>query len=164
MIEAVMYIGIGFLAATLLALVVIPLVHDRAVRLTSRRLNAAIPMSMVEMHAVRDQMRAELAVTVCRLETNLEQVKEKAASLLAEVGNKTDTINRLKLDLGEKTVSIFALEKSNNALRVQLSGAEAAALNGRHADHLLAKKVARVQAESDARSILADVNGLRSSH
>ncbi len=43
MIEPIMYVGLGFLAASLLALVIIPLVHDRAVRLTLRRINAAMP-------------------------------------------------------------------------------------------------------------------------
>jgi len=38
MIEIAMYVGIGLLTGCLLALCVVPLVHDRAVRLTVRRL------------------------------------------------------------------------------------------------------------------------------
>ena len=41
MIEPIMYFGIGFLVAALIGLVVGPLVHGRAVRLTMRRLEAA---------------------------------------------------------------------------------------------------------------------------
>jgi hypothetical protein len=37
MIEPVMYFGIGFLVAALLGLLFVPLVHNRAVRLTMRR-------------------------------------------------------------------------------------------------------------------------------
>ena len=38
MIEAIMYFGIGFLLATLVAVALVPFVHSRAVRLTMRRL------------------------------------------------------------------------------------------------------------------------------
>ncbi len=41
MIEPIMFVGIGFLVASLLVIGVIPLVHARAVRLTMRRLEAA---------------------------------------------------------------------------------------------------------------------------
>ena len=40
MIEPIMFFGIGFLAAALIGLVIVPLVHTRAIRLTVRRLEA----------------------------------------------------------------------------------------------------------------------------
>jgi len=51
MIEPVMYFGIGFLVAALLGLLFVPLVHNRAVRLTMRRLEAATPLSIAEIRA-----------------------------------------------------------------------------------------------------------------
>ena len=45
MIEASMYLGIGLLFGALIGLVLIPLVHARAVRLTARRLEAVLPES-----------------------------------------------------------------------------------------------------------------------
>ena len=48
MIEPVMFFGIGFLVAALLALLFVPLVHSRAVRLTMRRLEAATPLSIAK--------------------------------------------------------------------------------------------------------------------
>ena len=51
MIEPIMFFGIGFLVAALFGLVIIPLVHGRAVRLTMRRLEAATPLSMAEIQA-----------------------------------------------------------------------------------------------------------------
>jgi hypothetical protein len=54
MIESVMYFGIGFLVATLLSLLFIPLVHNRAVRLTMKQLEASMPLSLVEMHADKE--------------------------------------------------------------------------------------------------------------
>ena len=77
MIEPIMYFGIGFLVATLLGLVVIPLVHGRAVRLTMRRLEAATPLSMAEIQADKDQLRAEFAMSTRRLEMSVEQLKTR---------------------------------------------------------------------------------------
>ena len=124
MIEPVMYFGIGFLVAALIGLVIVPLVHNRAVRLTMRRLEAATPLSMAEIHADKDQLRAEFAMSTRRLEMSLEESKLKNASQLAELGKKSDAINRLKIELGEKTATIFALEARDKALRDQLRGTE----------------------------------------
>ena len=120
MIESIMYFGIGFLLAALLALVVIPLVHGRAVRLTMRRLEAATPLSMAEVLADKDQLRAEFAMSTRRLEISVEQLKERTASQLSELGRKTDEINRLKAQLGEVSTAIFALEAHDKALRDKL--------------------------------------------
>src|SRR5438270_7670293 len=110
MIEPIMYVGLGFLAASLIALAIIPFVHARAVRLTMRRLEAATPLSMAEIQADKDQLRAEFAMSTRRLELSVEQMKAKTTSQLAELGKKSEAINRLKLEVGEKTATIFALE------------------------------------------------------
>jgi hypothetical protein len=44
MLEPIMFVGIGFVAAMLLTLGIIPLVHARAVRLTERRLQGRTPL------------------------------------------------------------------------------------------------------------------------
>ncbi len=124
MIEPAMYLGIGFLIASLLGLIFIPLVHSRAVRLTIRRMEAATPMSMAEIQADKDQLRAEFAMSTRRLEMSVDQLKAKNTSQLAELGKRTDAINRLKVDLGEKSVTISALETRQKALTEQISATE----------------------------------------
>ena len=124
MIEPIMYFGIGFLFAALIGLVVVPLVHGRAVRLTVRRLEAAAPLSMAEIQADKDQLRAEFAMSTRRLEMSVEQLKTRSTSQLAELGKKGDAINRLKVELGEKTATIFALEARDKSLRDQLRATE----------------------------------------
>jgi predicted nucleic acid-binding Zn-ribbon protein len=124
MIEPIMYFGIGFLVAALVGLVVVPLVHGRAVRLTMRRLEAATPLSMAEIQADKDQLRAEFAMSTRRLEVSVENLRTKSTSQLAELGKKGDAINRLKIELGEKTATIFALEARDKALRDQLRTTE----------------------------------------
>ena len=106
MIEPIMYLAIGFLVSMLFGLMIVPLVHNRAVRLTTKRLEAATPLSMAEIQADKDQLRAEFAMSARRLEMNVDQLKNKTTSQLAELGKKTDSINRLKVELGEKTATI----------------------------------------------------------
>ena len=124
MIEPVMYFGIGFLVAALLGLLFVPLVHNRAVRLTMRRLEAATPLSIAEIRADKDQLRAEFAMSTRRLEMSVAQMKTKTTSQLAELGKKSDAINQLKKELGEKTATIFALEARDKTQREQLRTTE----------------------------------------
>src|SRR5213078_4123936 len=124
MIEPVMFVGIGFLVAGLLVIGAIPLVHARAVRLTMKRLEAITPMSMSEIQAEKDQLRAEFAMSTRRLEMSVEQMKAKTTSQLAEIGKKSEAVGRLKLELGEKTAAVFALEAKERQLIEDLEAAQ----------------------------------------
>ena len=124
MVEPAMYFGIGFLVAALFALLFVPLVHNRAVRLTMRRLEAATPLTIAEIRADKDQLRAEFALSTRRLEMSVEQLKTKTTAQLAELGKKADAINLLKKELGEKTAAIFALEARDKTLGEQIRSTE----------------------------------------
>jgi chromosome segregation ATPase len=124
MIEPIMYLAIGFLVSMLFGLMIVPLVHNRAVRLTTRRMEAATPLSMAEIQADKDQLRAEFAMSARRLEMSVEQLRSKTASQLAELGKKSDAINRMKLELSEKTAQIFSLEAREKSIKDQLRSTE----------------------------------------
>src|ERR1700719_2047002 len=96
MVEPIMYGAIGFLIAGLLVIGFIPLVHAPAEPLTTRR-----------------------------LEMSAEQLKAKTTNQLTEIGRKSDAVGRLKLDLGEKTASLFALEAKEKQLSSDLDAAQA---------------------------------------
>ncbi|HEX3342573.1 MAG TPA: hypothetical protein VHT68_25755 [Pseudolabrys sp.] len=134
MIESIMYFGIGFLLACLIGVIVIPLIHTRAVRLTVRRLEDSIPQSMAEIQADKDALRAEFAVSTRRLEMRVEQLQNKSANQLAELGTKSDAINQLKLKREAQKVEVVALKSEVNALRERLTaaGKEAAVPEGGH--------------------------------
>ena len=106
MIEPIMYLAIGFLISMLFGLMIVPLVHNRAVRLTTKRMEAATPLSMAEIQADKDQLRAEFAMSARRLEMSVDKLKHQTTSQLAELGKKSDAINRLKMELGEKNAAI----------------------------------------------------------
>jgi chromosome segregation ATPase len=124
MIEPIMYLAIGFLVSMLFGLMIVPLVHNRAVRLTTKRLEAATPLSMAEIQADKDQLRAEFAMSARRLEMSVDQLRNKTTSQLAELGKKSDAINRMKVELSEKTATIFALEAREKAIKDQLRATE----------------------------------------
>ncbi|MGA7974367.1 MAG: hypothetical protein WCA36_16330 [Pseudolabrys sp.] len=163
MIEPIMYSGIGFIVAALIGLVIVPLIHNRAVHLTMRRLEAATPLSMAEIQADKDQLRAEFAMSTRRLEMSVEQLKSKSTGQLAELGKKGDAINRLKIELGEKTATIFALEARDKSLRDQLRATEeevSVKTQTMHdAERTLSDKeaeLAKMENELDDRSTFAD--------
>jgi chromosome segregation ATPase len=163
MIEPIMYFAVGFLVASLIGLVFIPLVHGRAVRLTMRRIEAATPMSMAEIQADKDQLRAEFAMSTRRLEMSVEQMKAKTTSQLAELARKSEAIARLKAELGDKGGVIQAMEARERAMKDQLRAMEeefTQRLNAlREAERKLSDKeaeLANLSAALDERSVNAE--------
>jgi chromosome segregation ATPase len=163
MVEPIMYLAIGFLVSMLFGLMIVPLVHNRAVRLTTRRMEAATPLSMAEIQADKDQLRAEFAMSARRLEMSVDQLKSKTTSQLAELGKKSDAINRMKIELGEKNATIFALEAREKAVKEQMRATEeefaakTEALRG--AEQALTDKqseLAKINHELSDRSMMAD--------
>jgi len=128
MIESLMYMGIGFLFAALTLLAVMPRVHDRAVRLTTSCLRATLPQSMEEVEANKDLLRAEFAMSTCRIEKSLEQLRHKSTDQLVELGKRADVINRLKInrdalkvELAELNAQLEALKAAKNSLRAEFA-------------------------------------------
>jgi len=120
MIEAIMYFGIGFLFASLIGVAVAPLIHDRAVRLTMRRLENSIPQSMAEIQADKDLLRAEFAMSTRRLEIGADELKEQNTNQRAELSRRGDMINRLKLEREVHKVETVALKSEVQSLRERL--------------------------------------------
>ena len=147
MIESLMFFAMGFCLASLSVLVTAPLVHGRAVRLTTRRLEGAIPTSRAEILADKDLLRAEFAMSTRRLEMDVERLRTKSAIQLAELGRKGDALNRFKIEVG--------------TLRNQLSAAEEefavkAANDSKRALSDKESQPAKLMGELNERSTLAD--------
>ncbi|HEV2511340.1 hypothetical protein [Bosea sp. (in: a-proteobacteria)] len=110
MIEAAMLVALGFLSASLLALAALPALSRRADRLARRRAEAAFPLSLAEIAADRDHLRAELAVRERALEQKAESGFAAKAGAMSEIGRRDMTIGRLETDLSERKQRIEALE------------------------------------------------------
>lgn len=84
-----MIFGLGFLLASLCALTILPTVNARAARLARRRIEATLPVSVTEVVAERDHLRAEFAVAQRRLERKAEAVAARRHADMAAIGART---------------------------------------------------------------------------
>lgn len=115
MILSIMLVALGFLIAALLALLIAPAFWRRAERLTSRRIEQNMPMSIAETEADRDQIRASYAIIVRRLEASLSKEKMRSARQLVEISRLQMEIANLK----DQTVQLRGqLEAEHNAASV----------------------------------------------
>ena len=137
MIESIMYVGIGLLGGCLIGVAVVPLVHNRAVRLTVRRLEGALPQSFEEIQADKDLLRAEFAMSARRLEIIIEQLKNKVAGQLVQLSKKSDFINRLTLEREGLKVELVDLRAQVAALKKQLNAPRKGAAPHVHVGALL---------------------------
>ncbi|WP_274627921.1 hypothetical protein [Arvimicrobium flavum] len=101
MIESALFFALGFLCAAFLALMIAPAIWRRAVNLTRRRIEASVPLTLNELQADKDRLRAEFAMTTRRLEMNLKEAKQKLAEQSAEVARNRDTMKRLTAERDE---------------------------------------------------------------
>jgi hypothetical protein len=99
MIDTVLHAALGFLTACLLSLIMAAPLWQRAVRLTTRRIEATLPMSMTDIQADKDQLRAQFAVELRKVEVALEKAKDKAARELVEANKRRVEIAALKEEL-----------------------------------------------------------------
>ena len=114
-IEQIMLIILGFLFASLIALLLGPAFWKRAVRLTTERISASTPITAAEMQADKDQLRADFAIKIRQFEIELDQAKLKTARQLIELSRKDTEISKFKNKL--QTVST-ELEEQKNANEV----------------------------------------------
>jgi chromosome segregation ATPase len=121
-----MIFALGFLVAGLFALLFLPAVQRRAARLSSRRLEMLLPLSMEEIVAERDQLRAEFAVERRRIEQRLEAAGEAAAAHMGEIGRQAAAINDLNAQLSATREELRTLGEAKAALQREIAEAEAA--------------------------------------
>lgn len=98
-----MYFALGALVATFVALLVLPAVWHRAVRLTTRRVEAAVPISIFEIQADKDQQRAFFALNQRRLELQGDAMREAIAAHAATIEHQRQKIVELEAALAELT-------------------------------------------------------------
>ena len=116
MIDIGMYVALGFLVASLIALMLVPALWNRAVRLTMKRLEATMPMSIADIQADKDQLRAEYAIELRRVEVALEKAKDKATRELVEANKRRVEIVELKSEIEAVKGRLQEKENANRVL------------------------------------------------
>lgn len=112
-----MIFALGFLFAGLLTLLFLPAFWRRAMRLSTRRLEMQMPLSMAEIVAERDQLRAEFAASTRRVEQKNERLIEASAVDRSELGRQAAAL----VDLDAK---LLASQSEMNDLRAELAATE----------------------------------------
>ena len=123
-IENVMYFILGFMAAGLISLMIMPSIWRRAIRLTKKRIEAATPMTMAEFRADKDQLRAEFALSTRRLEMNVETLRSRLADQLKELNNMRNDQAILKSERDRQLAIIRELEERESTLRRKILALE----------------------------------------
>ena len=142
-----MIFALGFLTAGLLALIGLPALWRRALRLTRRRLEMQLPLSPAEILAERDHVRAEAAIEIRRAEQRIEKMVVDQARISADLGRKLTEIAGLEARAAERDAQIGGLERdlaANVAALNEARGELGALHQGLHAtDALLRAEEAR---------------------
>ena len=86
MIEQAMLGALGCALCGLLAIALLPAFWRRAMRLSSRRVQMQVPLSLDEILAERDLLRAEFAIVQRRLEQRLEALVTRQAKDMSALG------------------------------------------------------------------------------
>ena len=101
-----------------------PAIWNRAVILTKRRIESSVPLTLNEIQADKDQLRAEFAMSTRRLEMSVEELREKASSQVIEINRKRDELAKLTEDSDERLSTVQQLEAKASELRAQLQERE----------------------------------------
>ena len=124
MLEAALYTALGFAVASLLALMVAPAVWRQAVRITRNRIEASVPLTLNEIQADKDQLRAEFAMSTRRLEMNLDKLRERASTQVIEVNRKRDELSLVAKQLKERQAELDAATAEGKRLSSELKDRE----------------------------------------
>src|SRR5262245_1922097 len=97
MFESIAYFTLGFSVAAIIAFSVTPPLYQRALRLAALRRDAALKL-IAKIRADKTRLSAELARSTCSFEATVQDLKDKIATLRAELGKNGDAINRLQIE------------------------------------------------------------------
>lgn len=117
LVENIMYFALGLLLASLLGLIIMPAVWQRAVRLTKKRIEAATPITMAEFRADKDQLRAEFALSTRRLEMNVEALRRRLADQLRDMNRRKTELGGMKGERDNHLQIVRELEEREGELR-----------------------------------------------
>lgn len=122
MIELVLVFLFGMLVAGLIWLILLPAFWRRATRITRQRLERALPLSVNEIFAEQDRLRAEHGVAMARGEARQKAMRDALAAAKAETGARLTRESALVETIDAERGRISALEAEMAALRQEIAG------------------------------------------
>src|SRR5262245_2021412 len=116
-LETILWFGLGFAVASLIALFLGRSAWRSGVRLGARRMQRKVPGTVSELQTERDSMRAENAMMARKLEVRMGEMKAKLAEQAAEVSRHRNRIEILAVDLVKR-------DKADAGLRAEIARLE----------------------------------------
>ena len=152
MIESILFFVLGFLSAVLAAMVIAPAIWRRAVFLTRKRIESSVPLTVNELLADKDRLRAEHAMALRKAEMALARQRDVSTEVQARLSNA-------ERDLRDKAATIAARDTAIAGLQGSLEQ-ETARADGLSRDLAETRlELDTVQADLAARS--AEVESLQ---
>ncbi len=96
------------------------MVWRRAVALTRKRIEASVPLTLTEIQADKDRMRAEFAMATRRLEISFKNFREKAAAQIVEINRNREELKQLMAERSERHEALTRLEAQAGEVRAEL--------------------------------------------
>ena len=118
--EPVVYLGIGVLLTALVVFGAKPFLRSRVARRAMQRLDSAAPALMADIEADMEQIHSQIAVATRRLEMSVEQMKNRTAGQLGEIGKSSEVIARLKGEISERSAALAVLQDKERMVTSQL--------------------------------------------
>jgi chromosome segregation ATPase len=120
LLQNLLFFVLGICVAGLFALWLAPYVWRRAARVTERRIEAAIPLSVHEVRAEKDQMRAAFAVDLRDIELKNEALQRSTAENRVAINTHLETIDRLEAKVSQGLNVISENEERIDALQLDV--------------------------------------------
>ncbi|MCO6392833.1 hypothetical protein GTW25_17545 [Aliihoeflea aestuarii] len=124
MIQTLLFFGLGFLTATFIGLLVTPTLRRRTERLTTRRIEARLPMTRDEIQADKDRIRAEAAINQRKIEIELNAARARIAEQMVELDRHRQGLEVKDGDLSGRDGRISALETEMELLKKEVAEKE----------------------------------------
>ncbi|GAA4118751.1 hypothetical protein ACFFTN_13830 [Aminobacter aganoensis] len=120
MVQSILFFVLGFLTAGFLVLLVAPSVWRRAVSVTRQRVQAKLPMTLDEIRADKDSLRAEHAMALRKVEVQLKASQEKVLAQAIELSRNREAKKLVADGHAEKDWVVSELEAKRGDLHEEI--------------------------------------------
>ena len=120
MIESGLFFLAGFLSAIVLALIVAPAIWRRAVFLTRKRIESAVPLTVSELQADKDRLRAEHAIAQRKLDMALKKQRDATSEQAGQASALQRSLQDIRSTLDARETELEAERRETGHLRLRV--------------------------------------------
>jgi chromosome segregation ATPase len=121
LVQSILFFVLGFLTAGFVVLLIAPSVWRRAVSVTRQRVEAKLPMTLDEIRADKDSLRAEHAMALRKVEVQLKSAQEKLLTQAVELSRSREAQKAHVTDHADKDRTVSELEAARGSLREDIA-------------------------------------------